>query len=207
MYVGIVMNNEIILPPPIKRGKLSLEETLFLRRSVREYSKKPLSIEQLSQILWATQGYVNNRRTIPSAGAIYPLETYVVIGNVEGVERGIYYYNPSNHSIGCVKSGDFRLELARACLNQMFIAIAPITVVIAADFNRTMRHYGDRGERYVLMEAGHAGQNIYLQATSMGLGTVAIGAFIDHMVSKVIGLPRNLSPLYIFPVGYSSGVS
>jgi SagB-type dehydrogenase family enzyme len=197
---------QIYLPPPSQKGSVSLEEAIARRRSVRDFTPEPISQSQLSQILWATQGISNTKgryRTVPSAGATYPLEIFVVCGSngVAGIDDGIYHYNIDNHSLTRHYKGDVRLELAGAALDQEFIYEAPVDIVICAVYERTTRRYGSRGERHVHMEVGHAGQNIYLQATALGLATVAIGAFDDEQVREVLQLDKQYKPLYIMPVG------
>ena len=194
------------LPPPSQKGSISLEETINRRRSVRDFTDEPLSQSQLSQILWAAQGITDTHsryRTVPSAGATYPLEIIVVCGRngVEGVGDGIYHYDVDSHSLILHREGDVRLELSRAALHQEFIYEAPVDIVICALYNRTTLGYGNRGERYVHMEVGHAGQNIYLQATALGLATVAIGAFYDEQVRDILRLDKQYRTLYIMPVG------
>ena len=199
-------NSQIHLPPPSQKGSLSLEEAVAGRRSVRDFSSQSISQHQLSQILWAAQGISNTGRgyrTIPSAGATYPLELFVVCGpkGVEGLADGIYHYHLDSHSLVLHRSGDVKLPLAKAALDQEFIYQAPVDIVICALYERTLRRYGARGERYVHVEVGHAGQNIYLQATALGLATVAIGAFDDERVREVLRLDKPYKPLYIMPVG------
>jgi len=199
-------NSQIHLPPPSQKGSLSLEETIARRRSVRDFSPQSISQSQLSQILWAAQGISNTggrHRTVPSAGATYPLEFFVVCGRdgVEGLADGIYHYHLDSHSLVLYRSGDVRLPLAKAALDQEFIYQAPVDIVICALYERTLKRYGARGERYVHMEVGHAGQNIYLQATALGLATVAIGAFDDEQVREVLLLDKPYKSLYIMPVG------
>jgi SagB-type dehydrogenase family enzyme len=196
----------IRLPDPITTGGLPFVETVSNRRSVRDFSPAPLQLFQLSQILWAAQGITSSNseaRAVPSAGATYPLEIYTVVGEngVETLENGIYRYDIINHALALHLAGDWRADLANAALNQDFIAVAPVTLVICADSSRTMARYNTRGERYVFMEVGHAGQNIYLQATALNLGTVAVGAFRDEEVRRVIQLSGKIKPLYIMPVG------
>jgi SagB-type dehydrogenase family enzyme len=197
---------QIYLPPPSQKGSVSLEEAIARRRSIRDFTPEPISQSQLSQILWATQGISNTReryRTVPSAGATYPLEIFVVCGrnSIAGIDDGIYHYNIDSHSLTRHYKGDVRLELAGAALDQEFIYEAPVDIVICAVYERTTGRYGSRGERYVHMEVGHAGQNIYLQATAVGLSTVAIGAFDDEQVRQVLRLDEQFKPLYIMPVG------
>jgi SagB-type dehydrogenase family enzyme len=195
----------IQLPASKKYGEMSVEEALQKRRSIREYLDKPLRLDDLSQILWAAQGITEPTkkfRTAPSAGATYPLEVYVVVKNVEGLERGVYHYNPLKHTLELVKEGDFSYNLYEACLNQEWVLEAQANLVITAFYERTTSRYGERGIRYVHMEAGHVGQNVYLQATSLGIGTVAVGAFNDEMVEEIVGAGANEKALYVYPLGY-----
>ncbi|AEC51694.1 NADH oxidase (noxc) [Pyrococcus sp. NA2] len=192
----------IKLPEPKLKGEMSVEEAIAKRRSIRNYRNEPLTLEELSQLLWAAQGITESEhkfRAAPSAGATYPFEIYVVVGNVENLPPGIYHYDPFTHSIKLVKKGDYREELQKAALDQEWVGKAAINIVLVAYYERTTIVYGERGKRYVHMEAGHIGQNIYLQATALGLGTVAVGAFYDEKVAEILGV--NGTPLYIFPVG------
>lgn len=191
----------ITLPRPSFKGSISVEEALKNRRSIREYKSTPLTLKELSQILWAADGKTSDwgGRTAPSAGATYPLEIYVVIGNVEGIKPGLYHYKIDTHSITLVKEGDIRLELSRAALNQSSVKNAPLIVVISGIFERTTTRYGKRGERYVFMEVGHCGQNIHLQAEALGLGSVMIGAFDNEKVKNVLGIKEDI--FYLCPVG------
>ncbi len=186
------------LPKPRFKGNISVEEAILLRRSVRRFSSKKLSLDQISQILWSAQGITRKNffRTVPSAGALYPIEIYAVL------ESGVYLYMPKQHAMRLIREGDRRRELAVASLSQNFIAEAPLVIVIAAVFERTMSRYGRRGIRYVYMEAGHVSQNIYLQCVSLGLATVAVGAFYDDEVKEVLSMQEDHEPLYIMPIGY-----
>jgi len=196
---------QVYLPSPRQKGSMSLEEAITRRRSIRSFTRQPVSQSQLSQILWAAQGTsdISWNRTVPSAGATYPLEVFVVCGTncIEQISEGIYHYNVDSHSLTLHYKGDMRLELARAALSQEFIYEAPVDIVICVVYERTLRRYGARGEKYVHMEVGHAGQNIYLQATALGLATVAIGAFYDEPVREALRLDKQYRPLYIMPVG------
>lgn len=193
-------NMKIKLPEPVKKGSVTLEETLNERQSIRKYKNEPLTLKEVGQILWSAQGTArHNNRTAPSAGATYPLEIYLAAGNVKGIKPGLYRYVSGPHTLEPVKSGDIRKELSSVCLGQPMIQFAPVSIIIDAVTERTSKRYGKRAERYVTMEAGHAGQNIYLQAASLGLGTVAVGAFSDSGMMKLI--PELEYPLCVFPVG------
>ena len=193
----------IMLPEPRYRSGISLEETLRDRRSVRKYSSDSLTLADVAQLLWSGQGVSDgrDRRTSPSAGALYPLELYLVAGNVEALPSSIYQYRPARHALSLVVVGDKRRELATAALRQNWVSKAPAVVVITAVYERTTRKYGDRGQKYVHMEAGHAAQNISLQAVSLGLGAVTVGAFADREIKQILNLPEDEVALYIMPVG------
>ena len=182
---------------------MSLEEVLSQRRSIRSYAKEPLSLNELAQLLWAAQGSTGpgGLRTAPSAGATYPLETYAIVGQVEGLEPGLYHYEPESHSLSLVKQGDFRTELSEASLKQSQVANAAVSLLFSAVYDRTTGFYGDRGQMYVHMDVGHAAQNVLLQATALGLGSVPVGAFRTRTVAALLGLPEGELPLYIVPVG------
>lgn len=197
-----------MLPNPKTKGEMSLEEAIKGRRSERSFKDIALAKEQLSQLLWSAQGITDPGpgrrffRTAPSAGAQYPLDVYVMVGMVEELSAGVYHYDPHEHSMKLFVEGDIREPLARACVAQMFIADAPISIVITAEYGRITGRYGDRGVRYAHMEVGHVGQNIHLQAEAFGLGTVVIGAFMDDEVAGVLHLPDKHRPLYVMPIGY-----
>lgn len=198
----------MILPDPIQDGKMSVETAITRRRTVRSFTSKPLKKETLSQLLYAAQGITGARgfkRAAPSGGALYPLDLYAVVGEkgVEGLDAGVYRYVPSGHRIEIVSSGDKREALARASLRQMWMAAAPVILVITAEYARICTKYGERGVRYAMIEAGHAGQNIFLQAEAMGLKAGIVGAFQDEQVLRVMGIPQKHEPLSLMPVGYS----
>jgi len=191
----------IKLPDPVKDSKFSVERAINERRSIRTYKDAPLTLKEVSQLLWASQGTVaSGRRAAPSAGATYPLEIFFVAGNVEGLKQGLYRYKNKEHSLELIREGDFRKPISDRALRQDMILKAPATIVVSAVFERTRARYGTRAERYVHMEAGHVGENIMLQATALGLGTVPVGAFIDSEVKSVLGIKED--PLYLFPVGW-----
>ncbi len=199
----------IALPPPRYDSNVSIERALMVRRSIREYEDKPLTLEQVGQLAWAAQGITDKRygfRSAPSAGATYPLEVYFIVkrNGVTGLPEGIYHYLPREHMLELIKSGDYSRELMRACLDQEWVADAAINIVITAIYERTTWRYGERGRiRYVHMEVGHVGQNIYLQCVSLQLGCVVIGAFYDEEVKKILGVDEE--PLYVIPVGVKKG--
>jgi SagB-type dehydrogenase family enzyme len=193
----------IKLPQPFSHGQISVEKTLSERRSIRYYKNLPISLANLSQLLWAAQGMSGSKglRTAPSAGALYPLEVSVVAGNVSGLLPGTYVYKPESNELLKISGGDKRRELSGAAGGQSAITQAAAVLVISAVYERTMTKYGERGIRYVHMEAGHAAENVYLQAVSLDLGTVAIGAFDDDGVKRAANLTIREQPLYLMPVG------
>ena len=193
----------IKLPAPWYHSEVSVEEAMKERRSNRRYQDLPLQINQVGQLCWAAQGITSSRgfRTAPSAGALYPLEIIVVSGRIDGLDAGVYRYQPDQHELIFMYAGDVRTELSRAALSQQSVQLTPVNLVICAVYERTHIKYRDRAVRYVHMEAGHASQNIYLQAVSLGLKTVAIGAFQDDRVADVLHLEEAVEPLYIMPVG------
>lgn len=198
------------LPPvAISSGKDSLSAALKERHSCRDFTGQKLSIEQVATILWAAFGKsydakTGATRTVPSAGATYPLEVYVLVGKdaVYGLSEGFYHYIADEHMLKQKSEEDIRTALSAACLGQGFISEAPVSIVIAAQFRRTTDRYGQRGTRYVYLDAGHTCQNIYLVAQALGLGTVEVGAFSDDKVKKMLGLDGDVEPLIIMPVGY-----
>ncbi len=193
----------IRLPKPSLKGKMTLEETITRRRSVREFTGQPLSPEEVGQLLWAAEGITGHAsylRAHPSAGGLRPLEVYALDAD------GISHYEPEGHRLSPVREGDLRGELAKAAHRQWFIADAACIIAITAVFARTTGKYGDRGRmRYVPMDAAHAAQNVLLQAVALGLGAVPVGAFDDEAVRGVLGTPANEVPLYLIPVGKAKG--
>jgi len=194
------------LPSPRLQGDVALEDALRRRRSVREFSEQALELGQVGQLLWAAQGETDESglRASPSAGALYPLELYLVAGSIEGLEPGIYHYEVGAHRLSRVASGDRRRELAGAALGQSAVSEAAAVIAVGAIYSRTTGKYGDRGRRYVHMEAGHAAQNVLLQATALGLDAVPIGAFDDSNVGRAAAMPRGTQALYLLPVGHGA---
>jgi SagB-type dehydrogenase family enzyme len=195
------------LPKPAFDGTVSVERAIKERRTIRAFRPDPLNMVQLSQLLWAAQGITDERRgfrAAPSAGALYPLDVYAVVGKggVEGLSPGLYRYHAASHSLELTVKEDRRKDVASAALSQMWIATAPVVFVITAEYERITRQYGERGVRYAHIEVGHVGQNIFLQSGALGLGAGIVGAFRDASVSETIKAPKGQEPLIIIPVGY-----
>jgi SagB-type dehydrogenase family enzyme len=189
----------IKLPEPKTNSAVSLEYAIKNRRSERGFSSDKLTLAQISQLLWAAQGITDpdwGLRSAPSAGAIYPLEVYVVRSS------GIFHFVPEKNTLEQINNQDRRQALAQAALGQAFVQEAPVTFVLAANFVKVRQKYGGRTERYVYIEIGHAAENLLLQATALGLGAIPVGAFWDDIAKRVLSLPEELFPLYLIPVGY-----
>lgn len=200
------MVEKISLPQPKFNDGMSLEEAIRWRRSRRDFADASLSMEQLAQLLWASQGVTGKRttrRAAPSAGATFPIDIFVAVGSgtVGRLGAGVYRYLPGEHVLEKATDGDVRAQIAAAALGQDFLESAPVVILMAAEYARTAGRYGERAGRYVAMEAGHIGQNVYLQAEALGLGTVAVGAFHDKQMGVAFRLPKELEPLYLMPVG------
>jgi len=193
----------VALPAPNLDGGVPLEHAFAERRSVREFARGALTLPQVAQLLWAAQGVThrNGARTAPSAGALYPLELYLVAGEVRDLAPGLYRYVASRHQLEPLAAGDLRRDLCDAALEQECVAEGAVVFVFAAVEPRTTRKYGPRGVRYVHIEVGHAAQNLALQATVLGLGSVTVGAFDDDAVVHLLHLPKGEAPLYLMPVG------
>lgn len=189
----------IKLPTPRLDGVYSLEKVIYERRSIRRFSNKKVELEKISQLLWAAQGKIGTKRTVPSAGATYPLEIYVNLR-----DKGFFYYNIEKHLLESLIDEDLSKKLVKASLDQYFIEEAYLIIIICAQFSRTTQVYGQRGMRYVFFEVGHCAQNIHLQAVALGLASVPIGAYEDNKVKEVLSVQKNIEPLYIIPIGYES---
>jgi SagB-type dehydrogenase family enzyme len=190
----------IDLPAPRLQGDVSLEHALARRRSVRDFTEQDLTLEQLAQLLWAAQGITDERgfRTAPSAGALYPLEVYVVN------DAGLYHYRPAEHALAPLAAQDARQAVWKAGLEQDALRDAPVVFMICAVYQRTEQKYGQRATQYVHIEAGHAAQNLLLQAVALGLGGVPIGALYEDQLQAALPLPADHKPLYLLAVGYPS---
>ncbi|WP_456400330.1 SagB/ThcOx family dehydrogenase [Persephonella sp.] len=192
---------KIKLPEVYLFGRMPVEKALLNRRSHRSYREDPITIDELAQLLWAGNGVtkIEGFRTAPSAGALYPIVLYVLNIKIKSLDQGVYKYDPIRHLLIEIKKGDYSSQLCLSALNQESILNGSVNIIISADFSKTVSKYGNRGYRYVYMEAGHVSQNIYLQATALGLGTVSIGAFYDNTVKEILNMEED--PLYIMPVG------
>ncbi len=196
----------IALPLPRLDGAVSVEKALAGRRSIREFTASPITIAEVSQLLWAAQGINGTRgdrelRTAPSAGALYGLETYILAANVTGLAQGLYRYTPKGHTITFLMPGDLRAKLSDAALKQSCLTGCAAVIVFATVYERISKKYVERGVKFAHMEAGHASQNVYLESEALGLGTVAVGSFMESDVKKILGLPADQEPLYLMPVG------
>ena len=195
------------LDPPPREGGLSLWEAIGRRRSVRDYKNIPLTRAELSQLIWAGQGVTKkissyDLRAAPSAGALYPVETYLFVQNVEGVESGIYHYSVKEHELELLRQGDFRSALAEAALDQGFLAEAAVVYAWTAVFGRSKWKYRERAYRYVYLDAGHIAQNVALAAVALGLGSCQVAALYDDEVNALLGVDgEEESILYLTSVG------
>jgi len=197
-----VSGSTMSLPKITDEAEIGLDEALRLRRSLRTFAPDAIDLKAAAALLWAAHGVsAQGHLTVPSAGALYPLEIYLVADHIEGLHAGIYRYNYRDHALEALLKGTVLKALASACFSQNWVSRAAAAIIITAVYERTTRKYGSRGERYVHLEAGHAAQNIYLKAAALGLGTTEVGAFDDNAVKRVLGLPPQVAPLAIMPVG------
>lgn len=193
----------IALPRATPSSEANLTSLLDRRRSVREFANRPVELAELAEVLWAAIGVnrPDGRRTVPSAGALFPLDVYVVVGDVRGLAPGVYRYLPFEHALERTAGGDRRAALVGEALRQGWVARAPAIVIVTAEYERTTVKYGDRGVRYAHMEVGSVAQNVYLQCAALGLGTTFVGAFDDEGVAEAMGLPAAHRPLALLPIG------
>lgn len=197
------------LPQPKMEGTISVEQAILQRRTVRAFSPQILQQDQLSQLLWSAQGLTGKRRfkrAAPSAGALYPMDVYAVVGKngVTDLEAGVYRYKPRPHGLSLITRADLRDHVAQAAISQLWMAKAPVNLVVTAEYSRATGKYGNRGVRYALIEAGHIGQNLFLQAEALGLKAGIVGAFRDKELSGILQLPHSHEPLLIMPIGYTA---
>lgn len=196
-------SDAISLPPPRTSGSVSVEEALYKRRSVRDFQIVPLTLQEVSQLVWAAQGVTHQEghRTAPSAGALYPMTLYLVAGEIRDLPAGIYRYLPQEHRLDPRRSGDFRGALTASALHQEWMTDAAAILAFGAIEARTTGKYGSRGIRYVHLEAGHAAQNVLFQAVALGFGGTPVGAFDDARVARLLGLTEGEKALYLVPIG------
>lgn len=201
---------DVKLPKPVLTSKMSVETSMLRKKSVRHFSTTPLTLEQVSQLLWAANGALPVEaisgatvKTLPSAGGIYPLEIFLLTGNgtVKGLPAGVYNYNSTGNSLAPISTDDVRMAVAQAALSQLWLANAPAMVVIAGAFAKTTAKYGNRGIPYVYMESGASNQNLYLQAEALGLRMGTVGAFNEAQVSSAMKIPSGITPLLIVAIG------
>ena len=196
-------SSRVALPRHAPASTATLALLLERRHSVRDFSDRPVELAELAEVLWAAIGVnrPDGRRTVPSAGALFPLDVYVVAGNVRGLPSGVYHYLPLEHALERTADGDRRAALVREALRQGWVARAAAVLVVTAEYERTTVKYGDRGVRYAQMEVGSVAQNVYLQCAALGLGTTFVGAFDDDGVGEAAGLPAARRPLALLPIG------
>jgi SagB-type dehydrogenase family enzyme len=207
LYKSYPNSPQIKLPDICPLSDMPLFEALKIRKSIRTYQNKPIQKETLSYLLWASTGISRREqgyefRTAPSAGALYPIETYLVVNNVEEIPTGVYHYNIQNHYLELLKEGDYAVETANAALEQRMCIEAPVVFIWTAVFERMKWKYGQRAYRYIYLDAGHMAENLALTATSIGLGSCQIGALYDDEVNQVIGVDGiEESVIYMSVVG------
>jgi SagB-type dehydrogenase family enzyme len=200
-------NDIIALPPPVLKGPVSVEEAIYLRRTKRKFSNVSLTLKEWSQILWAAQGITSDegikKRSAPSAGALYPLDIYLILGEngLDPLNTGIFHYLPLQHALKRLSDKDIIKKVAEASLYQYWMTDAAGMVLITAEYSRITGKYGDRGIRYAHIEAGHAAQNCFLQAESLGLHMGIVGAFDDKALIDLLPIPRSHEPILILPMG------
>jgi SagB-type dehydrogenase family enzyme len=204
MTMRATIGEAIPLPMPATGSDVPVEAALAQRRSVRDFTEQALSLADVGQLLWSAQGVTDleGARTTPSAGALYPLDAWLVASRVKGLEPGFYRYEAASHRLWTHLWGDLAMTLGHAAEGQTWMARAPVVIVLTAAYSRTTRKYGQRARRYVHMEAGHAAQNVYLQSQTLGLGATEIGAFDDDEVRRLLRLPQDARPLALIPVGH-----
>lgn len=202
-------SNMIQLPSPILKGTISVEEAVNARRTRRDFSDQPLTLEEWGQILWAAQGITSDgnikKRTAPSAGALYPMELYLILGKglSNSLSAGIFHYVPTKHALEQISDKNFAKGVAEASLHQSWMAEAPGMILITAEYSRITGKYGKRGIRYAHIEAGHVAQNCLLQAESLNLNVGIVGAFQDQELMDLLPIPKEHEPILILPIGRS----
>ncbi len=193
----------VALPAPQTKGRMTVEQALATRRSRRAYASTPLKLAEVSQLLWAAQGITGpeGRRTAPSAGALFPMELYLSASRVEGLAPGIYHYDPAEHTLGLIAAGDVRREMTAACADQDCVRFSACLLIFSAVPEACAARYGDRAPKFIHIEAGHAAQNVYLEATALGLGVCDIGAFSPDPVRRLVHLDDDEEPICLMTAG------
>ena len=204
-YSSKMNSKEIIsLPKPNLKSNMTVEQAIAKRRSIRKYANKPLTLEQLSQILWAAQGKSGPERhhhAAPSAGGIHPLQLYIIATNVSELNKGIYKYDPQKNSLSLKHSNHKRDNVHQAAYGQSAILSAPVILVFVAQFQKTMNKYGPKAKAFVYTDLGHSAENVYLQATALGIGTVAMGGIEEKKITEILELPEDEDVIYLMPLG------
>ncbi|MEM3399801.1 MAG: SagB/ThcOx family dehydrogenase [Candidatus Micrarchaeia archaeon] len=196
------VEGKVILPRVNYEG-ISVEKAISSRRSVRDFADENMTIEDLSLLLFAGQGITDEKghRTAPSAGALYPVTLYVHVNRVSGLKKGLYYYSPNEEALIPIRYGDFSGQIVEACVGQRWVGESAASIIVVADFGITREKYGERGDDYVYMEAGHIGQNVLLEAVSLGLGGVPVGGFDRRRMGELLGLDDKKTPVYVLSIG------
>lgn len=207
LYKTYPKSKKIKLDPPEALQNISLDKVLRKRRSIRNFSKKPITKKQLSYLLWASTGIQRKEigyefRTVPSAGALYPIETYLIINRVDDISKGVYHYSIKDHQLEELKTGDFGIDISKAALEQDMCNYSAVVFVWTAIFNRSKWKYGERAYRYIYLDAGHIAENFALTSTGLGFGNCQIAALFDDEVNEIIGVDGiNESVIYMSVVG------
>ena len=202
-----ISSQPISLPAPVMEIGPNLWRTLQTRRSTREYLQAPVALQELSNLLWATQGITEKAfspwyRTAPSAGALHPIDTYLIVNQVEGLEAGVYFLNVMDFSLTMKKRGDFSRPAAQAALNQDMVQAAAVVFLWVAVIRRSRQKYQQRAYRYIYLDCGHIAQNLYLAATAMDLGCCGIAAFFDDEVNDLVEIDgQEETAIYLATVG------
>jgi SagB-type dehydrogenase family enzyme len=194
----------IALPDPARAGRMSVEETMALRRSVRAFAAEPLSLRTIGQLAWSAQGVTDaatGYRTAPSAGGTLPIEVDLLIHGIPELEDGVYRYLPAEHALRRRWTGDRREAVTQATLNQGFVREAPVVMVLSSVAARTAPRFGDFTDRLIDMEVGHVAQNVSLQAVALGLGTVVVAAIREAELTAALQLAAGERPIYLMPLG------
>ena len=207
IYKQFPDSKKIKLPKPKAIIKATLDYCLKNRKSIRDFTDEPISLEELSYLLWASTGIQRKEhgyefRTAPSAGALYPIETYVVINNVKDLKNGVYHYSIKDYTIEEMRLGDFGKKTANGALGQGMCARASAVFIWTSVFQRSKWKYGQRAYRYIYLDAGHIAENLALASTGLGLGSCQIGALFDEEINEIIDVDgKDESIIYMSVVG------